>query len=629
MTTDLAKNNSGRRRTLGLVTSLIFLTIIAGFAFYVNRTVRLEALYMDDLYMWSFYGEQNIWEFSFPFRTAERFRPVYWFLTYLQMAIVGAHVRGYLTFNIITNIILACTIYGIATHISGNRIVAFLAALCYLASRFSYYQIGQALGFMETLACFFGLWVLFFLYEFMMRGGDAGTPDAPMLDAPMLDAPMLDAPMLDTKGILYFKLSERCCFWLAIVAYVLVSFTHERYTTLAGLFYVALFIMLLRTRKGSRKAWLGKNLVYWIVPAATFAAIMLIRFIFIGTSIPGGTGGTEVTETLSISQTMRFCVSQVLYLLGINDGPEYLCGISWENTPANVRNLIKLSIVCYGIIGLGFIVSMIKDLCKKENRTYDNTDTVSFGKRLFCRKIAVSLLFATFVAICILFSSVTIRVEMRWVYVSFAAMQLFACYMIRSIGSVCGEPGAVACAFSIHNDGDAGDENGDAADNGTGGSGGAASRKAVNWAVLAALAVYLTYVLLSMKTNFFCRGYINNIYFMEGQNRANSIADQTINKFGADEVLGKYVFLVDTNYDISDFYCDYFFKPFDPEKTGQGSRLVMVKRFEDSFQYMKDHPSPTPPKPPKSNPDGNISEKAIYLTEDPTTGQYIPLNVVN
>jgi len=132
-----------------------------------------------------------------------------------------------------------------------------------------------------------------------------------------------------------------------------------------------------------------------------------------------------------------------------------------------------------------------------------------------------------------------------------------------------------------------------------------------------------------MKTNIFCRSYIDNIYFMEGQNKANNIAEETIEKFGADEVLGKLVFLVDTNYEISDFYCEYFFKPFDPEKTGQGSRLVMVKSLDEALKYQKEHPPMTSPKPPKAIDAGNISERAIFLTQDPATGKYVPMNVVN
>ncbi len=634
-------SKSQKKRTFGLVLSLIFLSLLACFAFYVNRNVQLDALYMDDLYMWSFYGEQNIFEFSFPFRTASRFRPVYWFLTYLQMAIVGANVRGYLTFNIITNTLLAYTIYAMCTRISGNRIAAFLCALCYLASRFSYYQIGQALGFMETLACFFALCVLYFLYRFLIAGSH-------------------DEAFLSSRGILQLKLSEKGCFFLAIAAYVLVSFTHERYITLVALFYLVLVIGLLKTRKRCRKANFSDKLIFWIIPAATTAVIMLIRFIFIGKSIPGGTGGTEVTETFSVSQTLRFCVSQVLYLFGVNDGPGYLCAIPWADTPANIKTLIKLSAFFFGLIGLGFLSSMIIDLkrgCRTDTAAADAESTrsaqqgavsadtspgagilktidycsvpdtsqldchspvnertdhsISCGKRLFCRKLAVSLLFAGFIGICILCSSITIRVEMRWVYVSFAAMQLFACYMVRGIETLCRASFKMKTPASAASGCDRADH------------------YLVNLAGLAALIIYALYVLLSIKTNVFCRGYINNLYFMEGQNRANNIACETIHKFGPEQVLGKTVFLIDTTYEISDFYCEYFFRPFDPEKTGQGSILVLVDTYEAAQQYLTEHPAETTPGPSTAISNGNITERAIFLTEDRATGKYIPLNVVN
>ena len=48
-----------------------------GIGFLVNHALRISGLYMDDLYMWSTYGEQSFLEYVFPVGST-RFRPVYW-----------------------------------------------------------------------------------------------------------------------------------------------------------------------------------------------------------------------------------------------------------------------------------------------------------------------------------------------------------------------------------------------------------------------------------------------------------------------------------------------------------------------------------------------------------------------
>ena len=69
------------------VLDIAMLFCIAVFAFFINRDIEIKGLYMDDLYMWSCYGEQNFFEFVFPIGTSSRFRPVYWLFTYIQMVV--------------------------------------------------------------------------------------------------------------------------------------------------------------------------------------------------------------------------------------------------------------------------------------------------------------------------------------------------------------------------------------------------------------------------------------------------------------------------------------------------------------------------------------------------------------
>ena len=40
--------------------------LLMAFAFWINQGIEIKGLYMDDLYMWSCYGEQTFQEFVFP-----------------------------------------------------------------------------------------------------------------------------------------------------------------------------------------------------------------------------------------------------------------------------------------------------------------------------------------------------------------------------------------------------------------------------------------------------------------------------------------------------------------------------------------------------------------------------------
>ena len=45
---------------------ILVFVLLLGFGFFINRGVELKGLYMDDLYLWSCYGEQSFREFVFP-----------------------------------------------------------------------------------------------------------------------------------------------------------------------------------------------------------------------------------------------------------------------------------------------------------------------------------------------------------------------------------------------------------------------------------------------------------------------------------------------------------------------------------------------------------------------------------
>ena len=510
------------------------------FAFYVNRHIHIKALYMDDLYLFSFFREQDFFTFSFPIGNAVRFRPVYWALSYIEMVFVGNDPNRYWYFNVALNGLLACFLCYISWVVSkGKKIVSFSLGIIFLSAHFAYYQIAQALGILETLALGFSLITLYFLY---------------------------------------LQLNEERHFVRNLVLshlfFFLLVFTHERYIALLPLFYVPL---LFRGRvgkntavkatstggnnaeteykgteqeksetrgneAGKEKKKEGKNIVFtscilFLLPLGQAYLFYAIRKFAIGSFIPKGTGGTEVTESFKLTDALQNAFAEVYYIFGFQKGPEYLNGILWENVAGNIRKLVYASI---GVLGITVFLCLIFALIRifKTEKSIGNSIAVSTdgitGTNTESRTKSsagkeqkrVKLLF---IALCIGSSSVTIRVEMRWVYVSFAASLLYFSYLL----GVSRLPlGTIFC---------------------------------------------LAFICLRLPVERYYRSYFPQIYFWEDQDRMNSLAEETIEKYGREGVLGKQVYILENKYKMSKFYGDTFFQVFDEDFSGHGTKIHFIQ----------------------------------------------------
>ena len=69
--------------------------VLLGFGFFINREVELKGLYMDDLYLWSCYGEQSFMEYVFPMG-GSRFRFVFYWLPGWSFCFWAAMWNGWL-----------------------------------------------------------------------------------------------------------------------------------------------------------------------------------------------------------------------------------------------------------------------------------------------------------------------------------------------------------------------------------------------------------------------------------------------------------------------------------------------------------------------------------------------------
>lgn len=472
---------------------ILIFALLLGFGFFINRGVELKGLYMDDLYLWSCYREQSFTEYVFPMGSS-RFRFLFYLASWLELFLTGGNVSWMIPFNIILNAGIAYSIYRMAVSFSdGRKIISFAAGILYLSSRMAYYQIGQFYGLMESLALWAALGMLWFLYR-------------------------------------YVNEKKAGAYLAANVLYFTVSFIHERYMALFPLLLLALILGIGKGVTGtekekepeesaaaypsepghsraksrsralqSRKAEVMREIeedrkkfpkiLLLLISAAVFGLVQLIRFVTIGTLSPAGTGGTDVADTFKFADAISQALSQVGFVFGRNSGPDYLCIEPFADSPDGIRFLILASeiVLCAGVIAAiaGMIMKQEPIVCHLKN----------------------AVLFLVFIALCIGSSSVTIRVEMRWVYVAYAAALLFFAYLSRTMGK-------------------------------------------------AGILVIL-YGCLIFPAEIYYRNNWGNLYLWPPQHQYNSLAEHTYGTYG-DDIFKKKIYIIGNEYELSDFTAEIF-----------------------------------------------------------------------
>lgn len=540
------------------------LVLLLLFGLFINRHLSIRALYGDDLYLWSFYGCEDFWSFTFPKVTKGNFRPFYWAMSYLEFWLIGPHVHWYARFNVLLNVVIAWVIYFFSRRLSRRtrvpqgvlpgQAVGLLTGMLYLQSHFAAYQIAQVLGLLESLALLLALLTLWGLFDYMEGRG--------------------------TRAYL------RAC-----LCFFLVIFTHERFIALAPLFYLAVLTQYQTERRLCRRFapsrmsevprtsqppasagttecdtpgsdMLSGNrlgrLLELLLPLLILAVFFGSRMVVAGDAIPVGTAGTKVQDTFSLAQALGFAFTQVAYIFGVNAGHAIFCGVSFADSARWVQALIGLSWLSL----LLMLVLYVRSVWKRG--------------RITPRLIGENLLFICFIALCIGSSSITIRLETRWVYVSYTAALLYLSFMLGEIaksGRVKPEAGRTVrtraavpqrtSMDSVSASGEHGERFG--------------MKKCRTAMVLTFSLLFMAYGAVMTPVEHYDRQHYTNIFFFFDQDRVNSLADCTIDAVGAENFLGKkQVYIYYNYYEMSDFYAEYFYKPFDPEKTGQGTEIHFI-----------------------------------------------------
>lgn len=485
---------------------LVFVFIISFFVLkYVNKNIHIDALYMDDLYFWSFFGEgESFFEFCFPAK-ATTYRPIYWMLSYAQFYITKGNVEWYLTFNLLLNSLIATFMFYATYKLSKNIVVAGFLNLLYCTSYFAYYQIGQLMGVLESYALLFGIIIVYNLTQFVIK-----------------------------KENYFINLI------FAHIFFILVIFTHERYIGLIVPIILAMLIKLFalniknQNEDKNKRTKNSFNIILTIIfPIIAFVLFMATRTFVLGDFVPTGTGRVDVKEGFSIANCMKYAIDQVRYIFGMNMGEDYLSAKNYYGLLESEKKAVIKAIIPILLSALLYVVSKILYLIK--------------SKKI---NIFVDLIFLSSIAMCIASSSVTIRIEMRWIYISYALCLMYLAYMSGSI---------IEYANTIF------------------------SNKIVQYVfkVLIVLVV-VAFFFLKKDVDYIYRAYYPNIYFFEDQDRMNNLANLTVFKEGRENFIGKKnVYILENKYNMSDFYAEWFYRPYKYGWDGKGTRIYFINTIDD------------------------------------------------
>ena len=172
-----------------------------------------------------------------------------------------------------------------------------------------------------------------------------------------------------------------------------------------------------------------------------------------------------------------------MYLCGINLGPEYLCGRSFVNTDNKMQNIIIISAILMFILILLYIVTKISHR-KTEKKSYNEHKNVD-------------ILFVLYIILCILQSSLTIRVELRWLLASFICLMFYISHML---------------SYIIDNE------------------------KCHKIVKVFSITIFTLYLIIRVYMCIYFRDNNMNIFIINEQKVVNSLYEKTVEKYGIEKI---------------------------------------------------------------------------------------------
>ncbi len=335
-----------------------------------------RVFYKDDLSLVIAFQQSKNWkEFSFAL-TSQKFRPIAMFVMYIVLKISKQNLEIIDEILLLLNYLNAILVFSFTYWIikSDSRVkkavIALMSSILFIASHFAYYNISEVFGIMEGMGVFLAIGIQFTLLLYIWG----------------------------EKEQKYFRIS--------IVLYAIILYIHERYFVLFILFAGAVYL-----KNGLQR----KSVKQLLLPFFLMVSFWGVRFVLFGNRMLDGTGGTNMVETFNFKTVVKYCFSQVGYILGFQCGPQYLNGISANQVSLGINLLLIIRLLLILTLFLLFVRLLVV------NRNFRKTNIKPF------------VMFLLFISSCIVSSSITIRVEMRWIYVSYAMFSVMLVYMLCAV----------------------------------------------------------------------------------------------------------------------------------------------------------------------------------------------------
>lgn len=343
--------------------AIVSVLFVVNYIFKFSLHTNVRTLYLDDLKIYSNFKEGTFLDAIF-LNLSNKIRPVAHMVLYIAFWIADANFQKLDIFILLWNLVIALGVTSAAYQLIGGKTGTDLKA-----------GLALIVGVLYSISRFsYYVWTEVF-----------GLMESTAL--------LLAIGILLMSIKYLFDTSERNLY-IAGILYVMVIFTHERYILLAGVIFIAIFL----------KHGMKKPLKY-LIPILTFILFMGIRIIMFGNRFVDGTGGTSVIDTFNLKDTLLYMICQILYLFGINAGPAYLNGINFYSVSWQISILTIIQIIFLLVCFSSYLLLMIKDHDIEE--------------------LKKSVIYVVFIFCCIVSSSITIRVEMRWIYVSYTAFLIY------------------------------------------------------------------------------------------------------------------------------------------------------------------------------------------------------------
>lgn len=312
----------------------------------------------------------NIWDMIFGYSGGNKYRPVLNAVLLFEYKLFGLNYQCYFWFNVIVHLIISFVVYSIVKMITNdNKPLAFVGGILFVTSTFSYYNITQLLGIMEALCILLMLLAV-------------------------------------KAAIQFYKTTQVKYLFFSLIFSTLLIFTHERYIVLVAVYII--FILFCNFLNFKSK------IIYSLISTIPFIFNYAFKSLILGAMFFEGTGGQQIK--LNFKQVLSFVFQSVMSILGINYGPNYLNGYNFLQY-SQVEKMFSLA--SFGLIILTLLAFIFFNIIKEKNQRV--------------KEIARFIIALALAGALIISYSVTIRVEMRWVFAPYVVFIIFFLYVINKL----------------------------------------------------------------------------------------------------------------------------------------------------------------------------------------------------